>query len=132
MQRNVWSNLSNKSFLGYEPRLNKVCQVGLQLLRKTKFCAKYGFMDTYNNLSHFVPLSPMLCPTQGYPLRFLALIHMYVLPTRFQERFHHDPCKCTFYMLFILQLRPPLCVISPQHQPLINPNSNKNTKPAMM
>lgn len=35
------------------------------------------------------------------------------------------------YMLLILQLKPPLCVINPQHQPLIDPNSSKNTKLAM-
>jgi len=48
-------------------------------------------MDTCYNISHYVPLSPMFCPTQGYPLRFLALTHMYALPTGFQERFHQGP-----------------------------------------
>ncbi len=42
-----------------------------------------------------------------------------------------SPPSALLYMLLIIQFRPPLCVISPQHQPLINPNSSKNTKPTM-
>jgi hypothetical protein len=110
----------------------RYAKLACNYLGKIELCAEYGSMDNYYNLSHYVPLSPMFCPTQGYPLRFLALIHMYALPTRFQERFHQGPLVDALpYMFLILKLRPLWCIIGPQHQPLINPNSSKNTKLAM-
>jgi hypothetical protein len=47
-------------------------------------------MDFFYNLSHYVPLLPVFCPTQGYPLKFLALTHTHALLIGFEERFHQD------------------------------------------
>ncbi len=90
-------------------------------------------MDIFYNLSHYVPLLLAICPTQGYPLRFLALTHYTCTTHRIlgtiPPRSH---ANASFYMLLILELRPPLCTINPQHQSLIEPNTSKNTKPIMM
>ncbi len=87
-------------------------------------------MDTYYNFSHHVSLSFTFCPAQGYPLRFLAPIQVYALPIRFQEIFQQS--LTLLYMLLVLQLRPPLNIINPQHQPFISPDSSKNTEPTMI
>jgi hypothetical protein len=41
-------------------------------LGKVELCVKYGSMDIFYNLSHFVFLLPTFCPTQEYLLRFLC------------------------------------------------------------
>jgi hypothetical protein len=79
-------------------------------------------MGIFYNLSHYVPT---FYPTQGYPLRFLALTHHICATSRmFPPKSHTN---ASLYMLLILQLRPPLCIIIPQHQSLIELNINKNT-----
>jgi hypothetical protein len=68
-------------------------------------------MDIFYNLSHFVPT---FCPTQGYMLRFLALTHhICVISGMLPPKSH---INASFYMFFILQFGPPLCIIIPQHQ----------------
>ncbi len=42
------------------------------------------------------------------------------------------PTNADFYMLLILQLRPPLSIIFLQHQPLISPGSKQNTELAII
>ncbi len=84
-------------------------------------------MYIFYNLSHSVP---MFCPTQGYMLRFLALIHHSCATSRMLPPKSHT--NASFYMLLILQLEPPLCILIPQHQSLIEPNNSKNITFAMM
>ncbi len=67
------------------------------------------------------------------PLRFMALTHTYVLFNGFEERFHQDtmqmhPSTCSYFYSSDLFL----CIISPQHRPFIEPNTNKNTMLAML
>ncbi len=73
--------------------------------------------------------------SQGYPQRgFQLLLRCYELPTE-QSKQGLPPLnfyRCSFYMHLILQLRPPLNVISLQHQPLISPNSNQNIEPVIL
>jgi hypothetical protein len=79
-------------------------------------------MGIFYNLSHFVPT---FCPTQGYPLRFLALIHhKWATWIMFPPKSHTN---ASLYMFLILQLGPLLCIIIPQHQSLIELNTSKNT-----
>ncbi len=90
-------------------------------------------MDTCYDLSHHVPLSLTFYPAQGYSLRFLAPTQVYELLIGFSSKVPpKPPANALLFMLLVLQLRSPLGVISPQHQPFISPNSNKNTKPAMI
>ncbi len=84
-------------------------------------------MDIFYDLSHFVP---MFCPTQGYLLRLLALTHHICATLRMLPPQSHT--NVSLYMFLILQFRPPLCIIIPQHQSLIEPHTNKNTTPTMM
>ncbi len=84
-------------------------------------------MYIFCNLSHSIST---FCPTQGYPLKFLAFTHHKCVTSRmFPPKSRRN---ASLYMLLILQLTPPLCIIIPQHQSLIEPNTNKNTMPAMM
>ncbi len=70
---------------------------------------------------------------KGYPLRFLAPTKVYELLTGFSSKVSTKAITdAIFYMLPILQLRPPLGVIIFQHQPFISLNSNQNTEPAMI
>jgi len=125
MQKDIWLSSTNRMTFGSELRMSNICQVDLQQLGENKVLFRiwvYGY-----NLSHFVPT---FCPTQGCPLRFLALSrHKSTTLGMVPPRSH---ANASFYMLLILQLRPPLCIISPQHQSLIKPNINKNTMPTMM
>jgi hypothetical protein len=112
---------------GFELRMNNRCQVGLQQFGKNKILIKKWVNGYFYILSLSVPT---LCPTQGYPLRFLALTHhrcatLGMLPPK-------SHTNASLYMLLILQLRPLLCIIIPPHQSLIEPNTNKNTTHAMM
>ncbi len=71
-------------------------------------------MDTCYDLSHLVPSSLKFCPTQGYPLRFLTPTQVYELPTGFSSKVPpKPPTDALFYMLLVLQLRPPLSIINP-------------------
>ncbi len=72
--------------------------------------------------------------SQGYPQRgFWLLLKCYELPIGYSKQgLPQNFYICTFYMPLILQLRPPLSVISLQHQPLISPNSNQNIEPAIL
>jgi len=78
----------------------------------------------------FYPHSAQLKDTS---LRFLALNHTYEPLIGFEERFHQNnmqmsPFTCSyFYSSYLF-----LCIISPQHRLLIEPNTNKNTKLAMV
>jgi hypothetical protein len=68
-----------------------------------------------------------------YPLRFLAPNQVCELPTGFSSMVPPKPLYMQiFYMFLVLQLKPPLGIISLQHQPFISLNSNQNTEPAMM
>ncbi len=90
-------------------------------------------MDTCYELSHPIPFSFTFCPAQGYSLRFLAPTQVYELPIGFSSKVPPKPLtNALLYMLLVLQLKPPLSVINPQHQPFMSLNSNKNTKPAMI
>jgi hypothetical protein len=128
MQRNTWLSFRNKLTSRYEVRTNNICH-----LIKAKFCAKYGSMDMFYNLSQYVPLLPTFCSTQGYPTK-VSGSHSYTCTSHWISGkvppwSHVD---ASLYMFLILQLRHPFCVISPQHQPLIEPNTSKNTKLAVM
>ncbi len=79
-------------------------------------------MGIFCNLSHSIL---MFCPTQGYLLRFLALIHHRCAISRMLPPKSHT--NASLYMLLILQLEPPLCIIILQHQSLIELNISKNT-----
>jgi hypothetical protein len=90
-------------------------------------------MDTCYDLSHHVLLSLTFCPAQGYPLRFLAPTQVYELPIGLSRNVPpKSPSNALLYMLLVLQLKLLLGIIKPQHQPFINPNSNKNTEPTMI
>ncbi len=90
-------------------------------------------MDTCYDLSHHVPLSFTFCLAQGYPLRFLAPTQVYELPIGLSRKVPPEsPTNALLYMLLILQLKPLLGIIKPQHQPFVIPNSNKNTEPAVI
>jgi hypothetical protein len=97
---------------------------------------EYGlpsWFATIQEKHNSVPLSLTFYLAQGYPLRFLAPTHVYELPTGFSKKVPpKSPTDALLYMLLVLQLRPPFGVFSPQHQPFISPNSNKNTEPAMI
>ncbi len=64
---------------------------------------------------------------QGFWLSFLCM-RTHQISRKVPSR---SPTYALLYMLFILQFKPPLCIISPWHQPFINPNYSKNTKLAM-
>ncbi len=66
-------------------------------------------------------------------LRFLALIHTFALLIGFEERFHQNsmkmyPSTCSYFYSSDLLL----CIINPQHGSLIESNTNKNMKLAMV
>jgi hypothetical protein len=88
--------LETNQLLGTNHDSARYAKLACNYLGKIDFCAEYGSMDIYYNLSHSVPLSFTFCPTQGYPLRFLAFTHMYALPIGFQERFHQGPLQMHF------------------------------------
>jgi hypothetical protein len=48
------------------------------------------------------------------------------------SKFFPNPYICSFLHALILQLKPPLSVISLEHQPLISPSSKQNTKLAII
>ncbi len=96
-------------------------------LGKIEFYLEYGSMDIFCNLFHFVPT---FYPTEGYLLRFLALTHHKCAISGMVSPKSHT--NASLYMLLILQFKAPLCIISPQHQSLIEPNTTTNTTPAMI
>ncbi len=79
-------------------------------------------MGVFCNLSHFVPT---FYPTQGYPLKFLALIHHKCATSRMLPPKSH--MNASLSMLLILQLGPLLCIIILQHQSLIELSTCNNT-----
>ncbi len=84
-------------------------------------------MDICCNFSHSVPT---FYPTQGYSLRFPALTHHRCATSGMLPPKSHT--NASLYMLLILQLGRPLCIIILQHQSLIEPNTSKNTTLTMM
>ncbi len=97
---------------------------------KYKFVQNMGLWIFSIIFSHYFPLLPMFCPTQGYLLKFLALTHhKCVTSGTIPPRSH---VNAALYMFLILQLKPLLCIINLQYQSLIELNTSKNTKPAMM
>jgi len=49
-------------------------------LRKIEFCAEKGPWVVFYKFSHFVPLLPTFCPTQGYPTEVFGS-HSYICAT---------------------------------------------------
>jgi hypothetical protein len=77
-------------------------------------------------LSHILP-SPKDTHKEVYGSHSDIVIY----PPDNPSKFFPNPYRCSFYMPLILQLRPPLSVISLQHQPLISPSSKQNTELAI-
>lgn len=123
--------LETSWFLGTNHEWVKNAKLACNYLGKAKFCSEYGSMDILYSLSHFVPLSPTFYPTQGYPSKFLALLFMYEYSSDFRKGSIKVLCICTSLHAPNFTFKSLLCVISPQHQPFINPNYSKNTKLAM-
>jgi hypothetical protein len=127
MQKETCLGSTNKMTSGSELRMSNICQVGLQQLGKNRILIRKWFYGYFCNLSPFIPT---FCPTQGYSLRFLALTHHKCATSGTLQLKSHT--NASFYMLLILQLGPPLCIIIRPHQSLLEPNTNKNITLAMM
>jgi hypothetical protein len=96
MQKDICLGSTNKMIFGTQLRINNKCQVGLQQLGKTKLWLENGSMGIFYNLFHFVPT---FCPTQGYPLRFLALTHHICATSRMlhQSPIRMHPSTCSWF-----------------------------------
>ncbi len=125
--------LDTNQLLGFSQQPNKVRQDVLQLLKKGKNSQRG--MDLWI-LALILPssFSFTFCPIPRIPTkRFLA-------PTPILWSTHwitqvsssQTPTNADFYLLLILQLRPPLSIIFLQHQPLISPGFKQNTKLAII
>jgi hypothetical protein len=78
-----------------------------------KYCEEYGSMDACYDFPHHVSLSLTFCPTQRIPAK-ISGSHSSVWTTHWM--FKYGPTKAltnaNFYMILVLQLKPPLGVIS--------------------
>jgi hypothetical protein len=127
MQEDAGLSSTNKMPSSSKLRMSNIYHIDLQQLGKNKVVFTLWIYGYCCNFSHSIPT---FYPNQGYLLRFLVLTHhRCATSTMVPPRSHTNVIPLHVQNL---RLRPPLCIISPQHQYQLESNTRKNTMLVMV